>query len=403
MADRMRDGLQKRGATWYFRIRVGDHLIGDGGYASREDAQAARDKARTAAREGRLPAVPTRETVAQYLTRWLAIHECQVKPTTLASYRMHVDVHIVPALGAVRLKKLDRATLNTFFAQLQRRPRPRGKERTDEQAAALPALAPASIRRIAATLHKALADAVDEGTLAWNPADRVKLPKARAAMQQELQAWQAGELRTFLEATDQDRLAPMWRLFAFTGMRRGEVAGLVWRDVDLKGGTIAVRRALTVVGTEVIETTPKRGRSRVVNLDAGTTAALTAWQKRQAKERDAWPGPWPTSHRVFTLEDGTALHPDRITDAFRRHVRAAGVPAIRLHDVRHTAASLMIAGGTPVKVVSERLGHSDVGFTMRVYQHVMPGMQQEAADSFAALIEGAEAKQPTRLNQEAHR
>ena len=397
MTERMKNGLMKRGATWSYRIRVGDHLVGDGGYATREEAETARDKARVAAREGRLPAVPSRETVAQYLTRWLAIHDSQVKPTTLASYKMHVDRHIVPALGEVRLKKLDRATLNTFFAQLRRRPRPRGKDRTAEQSANLAPLAPATVRRVAATLHKALADAVDEGTLAWNPADKVKLPKARAAAQHELQAWSAGELRAFLEVTDRDRLAPMWRVFAYTGMRRGEAAGLLWRDVDLKGGTIAVRRGLVVVGAEVVETTPKRGRARVVNLDSGTVAVLAAWKKRQARERDAWPGAWPAEHRVFTMEDGAALHPDRITEAFRRHVRAAGVPAIRLHDVRHTAASLMIASGVPVKVVSERLGHADVAFTMRVYQHVLPGMQQEAADSFAALIDAAKPASPPKL------
>jgi integrase len=329
------------------------------------------------------------------MARWLTIHESQVKPTTLASYRMHVDCHIAPVLGALPLKKLDRATLSTFYAGLRRRARPRGKEQDGEQ---LP-LAPATVRRIAATLHKALADAVDEGTLGWNPGDRVKLPKEKAGEMRELQAWEAGELKTFLEATDGDRLAPMWRLFAYTGMRRGEVCGLKWRDVDLRAGTISVRRALAIVGTELQETTPKRGRARVVNLDSATTAALESWRKRQARERDAWPAPWPEGHRVFTLEDGSDLHPDLVTRAFARHVKAAGVPRIRLHDMRHTHASLLLRAGQPVKVVSERLGHADVAFTMRVYQHVLPGMQQQTADSFATLIEAAETKRPAPLRK----
>jgi integrase len=395
MVDRLKNGVMKRGATWSFRIRVGDHLVGEGGFAEKEEAEAARDKARVAWREGRLPAVPTRETVAAYLARWLKIHESQVKPSTLASYQMHVDVHIAPAIGDLPLKKLTRATLTTFYAGLRRRARPRGKEQEGAQAP----LAPATVRRIAATLHKALADAVDEGTLGWNPGDRVKLPKEKAGELRELQSWEAGELKAFIEVTDSDRLAPMWRLFAFTGMRRGEVVGLKWRDVDLKAGTISVRRALAVVGNELQETTPKRGRARVVNLDAATTAALESWRKRQARERDAWPAPWPEGHRVFTLEDGSDLHPDLVTRAFARHVKVAGVPPIRLHDVRHTHASLALRSGQPVKVVSERLGHADVAFTMRVYQHVLPGMQQEAADSFAALVEAAETKRPKVLGE----
>jgi hypothetical protein len=124
----MRNGLQKRGDSWSYRIRVGDRLVGEGGYVTREEAEAARDKARVAAREGRLPAVPTRETVAAYLARWLTIHTSQVKPATLASYRTHVDTHIVPALRDLPLKKLNRATLATFYGGLSRRARPRGKE-----------------------------------------------------------------------------------------------------------------------------------------------------------------------------------------------------------------------------------------------------------------------------------
>ena len=395
MADRMKNGLQKRGACWYYRIRVGDHIVNGCGFATKEEAEAARDKARVAAREGRLPAVPTRDTVAQYLARWLAIHESQVKATTFASYRMHVDCHIVPAIGDLPLKKLDRATISTFYAGMRRRARPRGKEQEGERRP----LAPASVRRIAATLHKALADAVDEGTLGWNPADKAKLPKEKAGELRESRSWEAGELKAFLETTADDRLAPMWRLFAYTGMRRGEVCGLKWRDVDLKAGTISVRRALAVVGNELRETTTKRGRARVVNLDAETTATLEAWQKRQVRERDAWPEPWPEGHRVFTLEDGSQLHPDLVPRAFHRLVVAAGVPRIRLHDVRHTHASLQLRAGQPVKVVSERLGHADVAFTMRVYQHVLPGMQQESADSFAATIAAAEPKRTTLLGK----
>ena len=129
-----------------------------------------------------------------------------------------------------------------------------------------------------------------------------------------------------------------------------------------------------------------------MDLHAETTASLASWKKRQARERDDWPAPWPPGHRIFTHEDGAGLNPDLITRTFRRHVEAAGVPPIRLPDVRHTHASLQIKAGVPVKVVSERLGHADVAFTTCVYQHVLPGMQQEAAEAFATLVAAAKSK-----------
>ena len=137
-------------------------------------------------------------------------------------------------------------------------------------------------------------------------------------------------------------------------MRRGELAGLTWRDVDLEAGTITVQRArVTVASTDVRESKPKTAKGRrQVELDAETCAALTAWQERQEAERKEWPGEWPAHDLVFTLQDGSALHPDYLSRAFRSHVKRAKLPTIRLHDLRHTHATLLLAAGVPVKVVS---------------------------------------------------
>jgi integrase len=201
----------------------------------------------------------------------------------------------------------------------------------------------------------------------------------------EMKTWTREELDRFLAHVAADRLFPMWRLAAWTGMRRGEVAGLTWRDIDLDAGTITVQRArVTVTSRDVRESKTKTGSGRrQVELDEETVAALEAWQERQRQERDEWPGEWPSHGLVFALQDGAALKPDWLTRWFQSHAKQAGLPQIRLHDLRHTHATILLAAGVPVKVVSERLGHSTPAFTMAVYQHVLPGMQREAVQAVA--------------------
>jgi integrase len=156
-----------------------------------------------------------------------------------------------------------------------------------------------------------------------------------------------------------------------------QTASEAQRDVDLDAATIAVKRSRVAVSSaDVRESTTKTGKARHVELDAETNAALVAWQERQQAERKAWPGTRPAHGLVFTLQDGTALHPDYIGRTFRPHMKRSKLPKIRLHDLRHTRATLMLAAGVPVKVVSERLGHSTPAFTMAVYQHVLPGDQR---------------------------
>jgi integrase len=212
-------------------------------------------------------------------------------------------------------------------------------------------------------------------------------------------AWTAPELGRFLrwaDAQDPD-LAMGWRLLAATGMRRGEALALRWRDVDLDAGRLAVRRSVGVVktkgaGERLVEGSTKTGRSRVVDLDAGTVAALRAYRAaRGLLALDLVRDP----ALVLSNLDGTHRHPERFSRRFSGQVaqarKALGeerLPGIRLHDLRHTHASLLLADGVPVKVVSERLGHASATITLTVYQHVHPGMGRQAADRFAALLEG---------------
>ena len=248
-------------------------------------------------------------------------------------------------------------------------------------------------------LRAALSDAIRQGRLAVNPTDRATPPSPSEARPPEMQAWTAPELARFLRRADADDpdLAMCWRLLAATGMRRGEALPLRWRDVDLDTARIAVQRNVGVVKNKgaserTVEGPPKTGRSRVVDLDTGTVAALRAY--RAAREQVS-PVLLRDSALVLSGLDGSHRHPERFSRRFTAQVvrarRALGeeqLPVIRLHDLRHTHATLLLADGVPVKVVSERLGHASATITLTVYQHVHPGMGRQAADRFAALLNG---------------
>ena len=192
-----------------------------------------------------------------------------------------------------------------------------------------------------------------------------------------MRAWTAEEVRRLLAHVEGDRLAPIWRLFVATGMRRGEVAGLRWSDVDLDAARLSVRSTRVLVYAEVRSLEPKTRRSRrVVALDAGAVTALRRHARHQAVERGRLSGLWEDTGYVFVREDGRPLDPDRISHLF-------GV-----HDLRHTAATLALAGGVHPKVVSERLGHSSIAITLDTYSHVLPSMQEEAAAKLGVILDG---------------
>jgi integrase len=210
-------------------------------------------------------------------------------------------------------------------------------------------------------------------------------PRLRTVRTPEQQAWTADELQAFLRAAAGHRLfAPLWVL-AFTGMRRNELLGLRWNDFDATKATLSINRGLVAIGYDVHETRGKtRNARRPIDLDPTTVAVLIAWRHWQQTEQQAV-GIEP-SDRIFTDGHGATIHPHAISQTFERIARRAGVRVIRLHDLRHTHASLLIAAGVPVKVVSERLGHASPTFTIETYQHVLPGMQADAAKLFETLI-----------------
>jgi integrase len=205
-----------------------------------------------------------------------------------------------------------------------------------------------------------------------------------------MKTWTAAQLRAFLESVSEDRLYAAWLLAATTGMRRGEILGLRWSDLDLKNEQVSVSQIRTVAQYKIITTTPKTDKgTRTISLDPATAAALRAHRTAQKAERLAWgPAYHSAGDLVFTREDGSAIHPERLTSWFAQHCRRSGLPAIRLHDVRHAYVSALLAAGVPLKVVSQRVGHASPMITMTIYQHVLPGDDRAAADAGARAILG---------------
>jgi len=194
-----------------------------------------------------------------------------------------------------------------------------------------------------------------------------------------------------LKAVHDDRLSALWHTIAATGMRKGEAIGLRWIDVDLEAGRLSVRRALIPSGREVIVSEPKAVKGRRVSaLDPGTVEVLKAQAARQLDEQRDWDDAWVETGLVFTQGNGAALDPETVTRYFRQAVKRSMPPQIRLHDLRHTHATLALQAGIHPKVVSERLGHATVSITLDTYSHAIPAMQEEAAALIAGLVFAAE-------------
>jgi integrase len=320
---------------------------------------------------------PSGVALGDYLRKeWLPSLEAQdLSPNTVTVYTTQVEQRIAPKIGDVPLQRLTARHVTALAVHLATKDGPRGHT-----------LSPATRRQALSVLSMALNAAVRAGYLRANPAIGVKRPKVSA---KEMSSWSAEELAKFLTSTRHDRLYPLWRFLSHTGFRKGEALGLRWEDLDLVAGTVTLRRQRTKAGSfKVCERRLKAGNPRTIDLDPGTVAALRSWKAKQNRERLEWGKAWTATGHVFTREDGQPWHPDLVYDKFVKACTAAEVPQIRVHDLRHTVASLAIPAGVPLKVIQERFGHSSRTMT-DLYSHLEPGMQREASERLAALVDGA--------------
>jgi integrase len=367
----------KERGTWYFVVDapgVGGkrHQVRRRGFPTKKAAQVAERELLATVDSGRFVR-QARGTLGEYLVdTWLPSRH-DLRESTRLGYEKIIHTRIIPKIGDHRLVALDAATLERFYGELIHSGGVGGK-----------GLSWKTVSNVAGVLSIALADAVRLRTLPHNVANDARVPRGKRP---ELMPWTEDEAVTFLASVADDRVFALWRLVLSTGMRRGELCGLRWQDVDLDAGTVTV--ASTRVVARLVVTGPPKTTSgeRVVALDADTVRALRSWRGRQASERLAAGEAWHDSGLVFVDELGRPPHPETVTRWWREAIERAGVRPIRLHDARHTAATVLLRAGVPVKVVSQRIGHADVAVTMRIYQHVTAQDDQAAADAIAAAFD----------------
>jgi integrase len=319
-------------------------------------------------------------TLGDYLGDWLEVQRSQLAPTTVFSYQGTITRYILPHLGAVPLDQLTVGQLNTHYARLLREGGRGGKR-----------LSVRSVRYAHQIIHKALSDAVRDGRLDRNVARHATVPTRdpdREEPAREPRVWTAEQLAEFFALTTDEPLRSLWVLAATTGMRRGELLGLRWEDVDLGSRTVHVRRALAQVGDRIILKTPKTNQARALKIDPATARMLAERADEQDRDRraagDGWADRWGL---VFTAPDGQPLNPLWVTVRFRRIVARLPLPALSLHGLRHSHATLLLQAGVPIKVVSARLGHAEIQMTLDLYTHVLPAMDEDAVAGFTELVD----------------
>lgn len=336
--------------------------------ARTDRAEAERLAARLAAEENKRTDAVRSLTFGAYLTsQWLPAKKLHLATSTYRGYERNVRLHIVPVLGRINIRRLRYQQIESLYDSLLHPTEGR-------------ALAPKTVYEIHLIIRGALTDACRRGLVSRNVALVARAPKQRSLQRIEGKSLTEDELRQLLRAAAGHRFFPIYWLTAMTGMRRNEVLGLKWPDIDFKKKRIALNRGLVAVGYELHQTRGKtKTARRSIDLDETTLAVLAGWQAFQAAEFAAI-GIEPEEPWVFTDRDGNPVHPHAVYQTFGRIVRNAGLSRMRFHDLRHTHGSLLLKEGVPVKVVSERLGHAHIAHTIQIYQHLLPGMQADAAD-----------------------
>jgi integrase len=375
----MRGHVRKRGHTWAVVYDEGYDEKGKrrqrwkSGFATRREAQRFLTEVLGRLGDGSY-AQPTKLTVRDYFeNEWLPAIETTVRPNTFKTYSSLTRRQIVPRFGHLRLQALTGGHLNAFYREL-------------EQAG----LSVATRRLAHAILHRALRDAVRWGRLVRNPADMADPP---AGVRSRAQAWSAKELSRFLEQVHGDRLFALWRLAATTGMRRGELAGLTWRCLDLEGAHLSVEQQLVPTRGGVSFGPPKSSRSRrTIALDAETVDTLREHRETQTLERDFAGEAYVDADLVFADELGRPIHPQAISKRFLWLRKAAGLTSGTLHTLRHTAATLALTEGVPLHIVAARLGDNP-NTVLSTYAHLLPQSDEQAAERVAALLTGLERTQ----------
>jgi integrase len=325
----------------------------------------------TAAKKKRdegLPIINDRQTVSEFLNRWLKDRVTpSARRSTIRGYESKIRIHIIPEIGTVQLSRLTPQRLQSFL-----------NDRLHN------GLSPRTVHHLRAILRAALSDAMKWGLVARNVADLVDPPRVP---HEEVQVLSPDEAQQLLAVVQGNRLEALYSVALALGLRQGEALGLRWEDIDFDAGTLRVRRSLQRIGGAFEFVEPKTVRShRTLALPNVAAVALREHRTRQLSERLAAGPMWEELGLVFTRQSGKPLYGSNVTRDFQRMLERAGLRRLRFHDMRHACASLLIAQGVHPRIVMETLGHSQIGITMNLYGHVLPDVQRQAATQMDAVL-----------------
>lgn len=318
---------------------------------------------------------PCKLTVAQWLDMWAADYLGDVKRSTAHLYRENIRLYLKPALGAVRLEALTTPAIQKIYNRLV------STERDGQ------GLSPKTVKNIHGVLHQALQQAVAIGYLRFNPAAACTLPRI---VKKQIKPLEEDQIARFLEAIQGHRHEILYKVALFTGMREGEVLGLMWDCVDFEHNTITVDKQLRRAqekGGEYYLAPPKNNKARVITVAPSVIKLLRVQQRRQAEQRLALGPVWKGSGLVFTNELGDRLSYRTVYDCFKRIAASIGCPKARFHDLRHTYAVMALESGDDIKTVQENLGHHAASFTLDVYGHITERMRRQSAERMERLIQ----------------
>jgi integrase len=400
---------EPRHGSWYYAVQV--TTVGGrkaryrrGGFATRDAAAAARQAILDGPAD---EAAAGAWTVARWLRYWLAQAEPHLRPSTAHGYRDHIDRYLIPSIGRITLADLTGKRLHACFNLLSRQRTRNGTP-----------VAASTVDRVRATLRSALNAAVREGLIAANPLAQVRLDKPvrphpviwtderveawrRDGVRPPVAVWTLRQLVTFLTGVEKDRLAALWWLIALRGLRRGEAAALDRDDLDSESRELTIPRQLIALPGELYCGPPKsRASIRTIALDEGGTRRLVDQALRQTVEllrhqftdqrrsdARARTGPgWRQGRPMFTYADGRPIQPEYLTHRFRELIKELDLPPIRLHDLRHGAATIALASHTDLKVIQQMLGHSSIVTTADTYTSVLPETAHRAAQATADMV-----------------
>ena len=369
----MKGHVRKRGSKWAFVIDIGkDPATGRrkqkwfSGYRTKREAEKAMTEKIAEISKGDY-IEPSRQPFRDLLREWLEVDvRNRLSGRTYDMFEYLIRVYIVPRIGDVPLDKLSPLHIQKFYNDLLDTEKIRGGGK----------LSPTTIRHIHKAVYSSLKWGVRMRIVPRNVAENVQPPKRRKS---EIKVWTQEEAAEFLSVCKGHRLYAFYYLALSTGMRRGELLGLRWEDVDLERGIIMVRRTLVRKGTSYeVEEEPKTASSRrSIHISPQTIEVLKQHRTKQKEEllRLGMTNP----EYVFLSIAGKFIEPSYVRKTFRKLIEKAKVPLIRIHDLRHTHATFLLQQGVHPKVVSERLGHASISMTMDLYSHVTPNMQKEAA------------------------